>query len=145
MKPFQDVNGRWLGPATDQAIQQAEEALGVPMPSQYREFLLRYGSGVLGPTEIYGLGGPRHGVPHLLWLVEDLAELGLRRPHQLIPFCAEGDGTYSAILAAPLAGQPTGSVVYWSPRPDEVLDIRPAYPSLDDWFAVRLGTATETP
>jgi hypothetical protein len=132
------MNGRWLGPVDEATIVAAEEALGVPMPAQYRSFLLRYGSGTVGQHEIYGLGGSTNGVPNLLWLVEDLRKLGLKRPTQVIPFHAEGDGDYSAILAAPLSGQPTGVVVYWSPRPDEVLEIRPAYATLEDWFAARV-------
>ncbi len=138
MKALEGKNGRWLGPVDDAVVMAAEEELGVPVPSSYRDFLLKYGSGIVGHLEIYGLGGPRTGVPSVLWLVDDLRESGLSRPTQVIPFHAEGDGDYSAILAAPLSGQPTGAVVYWSPRRDDVLDVRPAYSTLDDWFAARL-------
>lgn len=130
--------GRWLGPTTEAEVVAAEEDLGLAFPSEYRAFLLRYGSGVVGSHEIYGLGAKRTAVPHLLWLVNDLKKSGLNRPPQLVPFHAEGDGDYSAVLAAPLAGQATGSVVYWSPRRDDVLDLRPAYKSLAEWFAARV-------
>lgn len=139
MKALQGKDGDWLGPVGEDEVLAAEEALGVVFPPQYRQFLLEYGSGVVGAYEIYGLGGDRNGVPHLLWLVDDLEKFGLKRPPQLIPFHAEGNGDYSAILAAPLKGLRQGSVVYWSPRRDDVLDVQPAYDSLEDWFADRLG------
>ncbi len=131
--------GRWLGPVSDEIVTAAEESLGVVFPPEYRAFLLKYGSGVVGVHEIYGLGGNPTSVPSLLWLVNDLSKSGLKRPTQVVPFYAEGDGDYSAILAAPLAGQRTGSIVYWSPRRDDVLDLRPAYSTLEEWFAGRCG------
>jgi hypothetical protein len=130
--------GRWLGPTTEAEVVVAEEALVLVFPPEYRAFLLRYGSGVVGSHEIYGLGGKRTAVPHLLWLVDELKKSGLKRPPQLVPFHAEGDGDYAAILAAPLVGQTTGSIVYWSPRRDDVLDLRPAYKSLEEWFTARV-------
>ena len=131
--------GRWLGPVGEEVVMLAEERLGVPMPASYRKFLLTYGSGIVDDLEIYGLGGSRKGVPNLLWLVDDLREAGLQRPPQLLPFHAEGDGDYSAILAAPLHGHPTGSVIYWSPRRDDEVDVRLAFSTLDEWFLSRLG------
>ena len=139
MTALEGKAGRWLGPAAEADVVAAEEALGLVFPAEYRAFLLRYGSGAVGSHEIYGLSGKRTAVPHLLWLVDDLKKSGLKRPPQLVPFHAEGDGDYSAILAAPLAGHATGAVVYWSPRRDDVLDLRPAYGSLEDWFADRCG------
>ena len=129
--------GRWFGPVYEAIVASAEESLGVALPEQYRDFLLRYGSGLVGSYEIYGLGGPPNRVPSLLWLIEDLQRSGLHRPKSVIPFHAEGDGDYSAVLAEPLCGQPAGAVVYWSPRQDDVLDVKPAYASLNDWFAER--------
>ena len=126
-----------MGPLTEDSVVAAEEELGVLFPAEYRQFLLQFGSGIVGSHEIYGLGGNRKTVPHLLWLIDDLRASGLKRPTQLIPFYAEGDGDYSAILAAPLAGQPAGAVVYWSPRRDDVLDFRVAYASFYAWFGDR--------
>jgi hypothetical protein len=139
MNVLEGKSGLWLGPASEGQVVAEEEALGLIFPAEYRAFLLRYGSGAVGPHEIYGLGGKRHDVPNLLWLLDDLEKSGVNRPSQLIPFHAEGDGDYSAILAAPLADYVTGAVVYWSPRPDDVLDLRPAYGSLEEWFADRCG------
>jgi hypothetical protein len=124
---------------SDEDIVATEEKLGVLFPAAYREFLASHGSGVVGPHEIYGLGGSPERSPHLLWLIADLKELRLIRPAQLIPFYAEGDGDYSAVLAAPLHGHRTGAVVYWSPRPDDTLDLRPAFDSFDEWYAHRVG------
>lgn len=36
-------------------IVEAEEQVGVPFSEDYREFLLRYGGGVVGPYPIFGL------------------------------------------------------------------------------------------
>jgi hypothetical protein len=138
MKALEGKHGMWLGPVDEARVVALEEALGVVIPPQYRAFLLRYGSGIVGPCEIYGLGGPTNAVPNLQWLVDDLKTTGLHRPAQLLPFYAEGDGDYSAILAAPLAGQPTGAVVNWSPRPDKVVDVKPQFASLEAWFAARV-------
>jgi hypothetical protein len=139
MKVLEGKMGMWLGPVNEVEVVAAEETLGLVFPASYRAFLLRYGSGIIGSHEIYGLGGKQTSVPHLLWLIDDLKKSGLKRPPQLVPFHAEGDGDYSAILAAPLAGQPTGAVAYWSPRPDDAVDLRRAYKSLEDWFAARGG------
>jgi hypothetical protein len=139
VKQLEGKTGQWLGPVTETEIVATEEALGLVFPAEYRAFLLQYGSGIIGSNEIYGLGGKRSAVPHLLWLVDDLAKSGLNRPLQLVPFHAEGDGDYSAILAAPLASQPLGAIVYWSPRHDNILDLRPAYKSLESWFAAYCG------
>lgn len=138
MKSLEGKSARWFGPVDEFSVAKAEESIGVPMPALYKSFLLQYGSGVIGQYEIYGLGCPQNGVPNLLWLIQDLKQIGLQRPTQIIPFHAEGDGDYSAVLAAPLAGQSVGSVVYWSPRRDDQLDIRPAAVSLEDWFANRV-------
>ena len=137
MKTLEREAGRWLGPTAEAEVARAEETFGLVFPQEYRAFLLQYGSGVVNSHEIYGLGGESTAVPHILWLVEDLKKSGLQRPSQVVPFHAEGDGDYSAILAAPLAGQPTGAIVYWSPRRDDVLDLRTAYHSLEEWFAAR--------
>jgi hypothetical protein len=138
MRALEGKRGKWLGPVMEAEIVAAEEALGVVLPGSYRRFLLEFGSGIVGSHEIDGLGGPGDRVPSLLWLVEDLRKSGIKRPTQVVPFHAEGDGDYSAVLAAPLAGQPAGAVVYWSPRRDDVRDIRPGYPTLEDWFAARV-------
>jgi hypothetical protein len=36
-------------------IDQAEQQIGVPFDEDYREFLLRYGGGMVGPYPIFGL------------------------------------------------------------------------------------------
>jgi hypothetical protein len=36
-------------------IARAEQAIGVPFPDDYREFLLRYGGAMVGPYPIFGL------------------------------------------------------------------------------------------
>jgi hypothetical protein len=41
--------------ASLESIEAAEEAIG-PFPSEYREFLSRFGYASVGPHEIYGLG-----------------------------------------------------------------------------------------
>ena len=137
MISLKDKSAIWLGPVVEPAIVAAEEVLSQQMPKSYRRFLLQYGSGIIDGHELYGLGGPDTVVPSLLWLVADLRSSGLQRPPQLIPFHAEGDGAYSAVLAAPLNGQPTGAVVYWSPRRDAAVDFKPGYASLGDWFKAR--------
>ncbi len=139
MKALSGKRGRWLGPVDEAVVLAAEERLGLPFPAQYRRFVLEYGSGIVGSHEIYGFGGPEVCVPSLIWLVDDLQRVGLKRPAQLLPFHAEGDGAYSAVLAAPLAGYPTGAVVYWSPHDDDTLEVELACLSLEAWFDARVG------
>jgi hypothetical protein len=49
--------GLFSGPPTAEAIQKAEEALGLKFPSEYLEYVKAYGSGGIGGTEIEGVEG----------------------------------------------------------------------------------------
>jgi hypothetical protein len=43
------------GPVTMEEVDAASVALGLPFPPDYREFLLRYGGGFVGPNPIFGV------------------------------------------------------------------------------------------
>lgn len=134
-------NAIWLGPVNEESLQHAEEYLGVPFPKEYREFVLRYGSGFVESYEIYGLGSSKEKAPNILWLIEEFRKMGFHRPVQLLPFHAEGDGVYSVVLAAPFNGYKTGSIVYWYPRHDDFIDVKAASTNLKEWFSLRLSVS----
>lgn len=54
-KRFQEYPGARAEPAPEPEIQAAEQRLGCIFAPDYREFLARFGSGLVGPDPIYGL------------------------------------------------------------------------------------------
>lgn len=80
----------------DKLIIEAEKKLGVSFPPSYRSFLLNYGCGGVGSSEIYGIikSNPYgFGVPNAIWLTLDEREKW-NLPHQFIIIGDTGDGDW---------------------------------------------------
>lgn len=139
MSIFQRYVTRCFGAVEEAEIRRLETNLGVALPSEYRAFLADHGSGILGHLEILGLGCEPVSVPSLPWMIGDLEEAGFKRPRELIPISAIGNGDFAAILAATVEDIAVGSVVYWSPRRDDELRLETAAASFSAWLEDQLG------
>lgn len=130
---------RWLGPATEAAVAEMEARLSLRFPSQYRAFLLRCGCGLVGHTEIYGLGCPPGRLPDLAFVLDRLEARGFVRPGGLVPISALGNGDLVALVAEPLGEHAVGALVYWQPSRDHTPRIWPAAADFDAWLAAQGG------
>ena len=80
----------FVGARSPALIQRAELAVGLRFPPTYRRFLIEYGAGNIGGTEIYGViedNFESSSVPDAIWL--NLTD----RREGLFVFCALGEGT----------------------------------------------------
>lgn len=130
---------RYVGPASEADITAAEAEIGAPLPAAYRAFLAEHGAAVIGSTEVYGLGVPPTGVPHVLWRVRTLARDGFPSTPVLLPISPVGDGSYAALLLRAAGTIPAGTVVYWDPdAAGAAAGIRGiAAPNFETWLAER--------
>lgn len=127
------AQGRWFGPVDTSVIEGVEAELKVDFPLEYRQFIERYGRGIIGSTEIYGLGGDESSRFNVLNVIRNMESLSIKRPPILIPISPIGNGDYSAILAEVHEDLAQGTVVFWSPRPDEILDVKKEASSFAEW------------
>ncbi|MBQ2262139.1 MAG: SMI1/KNR4 family protein [Loktanella sp.] len=105
---FRDLceNGIVAGPASDTQIKDAETALRVVFPDQYRTFLRGYGALVAQGIEIYGIIYPVKNDPPM-WQQVVETTLQLRSWKQagsensgMIPISQDGAGNYFYLEAA---------------------------------------------
>jgi hypothetical protein len=106
---------RYASPAPEADILAAEAEIGARLPAAYRAFLAEHGAAVIGSTEVYGLGVPPTGVPHVVWNMRTLANDGFPSAPVLLPISPVGDGSYAAILLRTVGENSAGTVVYWDP------------------------------
>lgn len=82
------------GPKEPALLERAEERLGLNFPPIYRRFVLEFGAGGFGGTEIYGVTGPEFdssSIPNVVWLTLHRRQVeGL--PHHLVPIHDLDDG-----------------------------------------------------
>lgn len=83
----------FVGPASDDLLQEAERALGHPLTGDYRAFVASYGAGNFGSQEIYGIFKPdfQAGPPEAIGSTLDARQSGL--PPGAVMVYDEGDGT----------------------------------------------------
>lgn len=80
-------------------IMEAEEKLGINFPKTYRLFLMKYGCGGVGSSQIYGIpkqGIEAWGVPNGIWLTLDERKKW-SYPKHLIIVSDTGDGFWYAL------------------------------------------------
>lgn len=84
----------FVGPRPESLIQAAEKRLGLEFPPTYRRFLLEYGAGSFGSSEICGVidyDFEHSSVPDAIWYT--LIERNeARLPNELIVIYEVGDG-----------------------------------------------------
>jgi hypothetical protein len=102
MLAFDDLctQGNFSGPASEQAIGQAQNELKVVFPQEYKEFLERYGAVLIPGAEIFGLPDTSKNSPPL-WNDVISVTLNLREQRQygsenvsFIPIAEDGTGVY---------------------------------------------------
>lgn len=92
--------GEVSGPVDDLAIAQAESALGVQFPDEYRDLIRRYGAVLAGGVEVYGLPKVEGDTPPL-WQdvvavtkqLREWAQAGADR-QSFVAICDDGTGVY---------------------------------------------------
>jgi cell wall assembly regulator SMI1 len=89
------TESEFSGGASEADVQEAENALGVHFPFQYRQFLLHFGSGFASSEEFVGLGGPSH--LNVVWLTNKLRGREGGFPSWLIPIHTDGYGNYDCL------------------------------------------------
>lgn len=94
------AQGACSGPATQAVIDQAETALGVRFPRQYREFLSQFGAGVFDGATLYGLPDPLTNEPplwedvvHVTQQLRGWGQAGTENPAN-VPISDDGTGVY---------------------------------------------------
>jgi hypothetical protein len=120
--------GEFVGPRPAELIAAAEQALGFRFPPSYRRFLLDYGAGSVGATEIYGVideDFEDSGIPDGVWY-----NLELRREGQtetLHAFYSVGDGTLFCLDASRVAEDGEMPVVAVGSGDEEMEEIAPDF------------------
>ena len=113
---------RVVGPATEEQIEEAEEALGVAFPATYPSFLAELGAGSILGSEIYGvvrdLAAP--GPPNVVWM-----NLHLRRdaglPEHLIVVADLDDSSAFALDVSGAGSYEAPVLRIWPGEPSEAL------------------------
>jgi hypothetical protein len=100
------ASGEVFGSIPETVIIAAEAELNVSFPQQYRDFLRRFGSGLIGGLEIYGLPDPEKNNPPL-WQdvvkvtkqLREWAQSGSENP-AYVPITEDGTGVFFFLDAA---------------------------------------------
>ena len=94
------VSGEVSGPCSETTIHDAEAALNVSFPQQYRDFLTNFGSGLFAGIEVYGLPDPVKNDPPLWQDVVKVTkqlrgwgQAGTDNP-KFVPITEDGTGVY---------------------------------------------------
>jgi cell wall assembly regulator SMI1 len=104
------ADGEVSGPCSLAAIDDAETALNVTFPQQYRDFLTNLGSGLFAGIEVYGLPDPVQNDPPI-WQdvvkvtkqLREWGQAGADNP-KYIPIAEDGTGVYFFIDTAAAPG-----------------------------------------
>ncbi|WP_322864732.1 SMI1/KNR4 family protein (plasmid) [Aquicoccus sp. G2-2] len=94
------ADGETFGPIPEAAVAAAEADLNVRFPQQYRDFLQRFGAGLFGGAEIYGLPDPEQDDPpfwqDVVKVTKQLREWGQAGAENpaYIPIADDGTGVY---------------------------------------------------
>jgi len=130
-------------PATEAEIEEAEQALGAPLPDSFRWFQLEFGDFQHGPLDIYTV---RHAEPPPYDIVginrNARTELHPRLPAHLIAFSDNGGGDYLCFDTTRREANEC-PVVWWDHEQDEQQVPEPAAPSFPDWLEAELRERAE--
>lgn len=101
--------------ASAEEVSAFEKEVGVSLPDAYKLFLTTFGCGVMGHTEVYGLGCPETGIPNVRFLLNALKEKGFFFPKGLVPISDADEGFYVCILCEAVNGFNVGAIVVCRP------------------------------
>ncbi|WP_109852416.1 SMI1/KNR4 family protein [Aquimarina sp. AU58] len=104
------------GEVSIEIINEIEKHLDIVFPEKYKEFLIEYGSGIIGYIDFFGV---KKGLdiflktpPNIIYFNENLRKYGLRK--DIIAISYAGDQEYF-VLNCDLNHQNYGSVYVWNP------------------------------
>ena len=106
--------GRFVGPRSELLIQAAEKTIGITFPNTYRRFLLEYGAGNFGSSEIYGIIDEdfmNSGIPDSVWYTMKLRS-DFSLPNHLFVIHDVGNGEMVGLNFAKIANDETPVVVF---------------------------------
>lgn len=84
----------FAGNRSESLIKEAEKALGITFPETYRQFLLKYGAGNFGGSEIYGIIDENFinsSIPDGIWFTL-IERKKICLPQNLVVIYSTGDG-----------------------------------------------------
>lgn len=111
------------GPAAASAIDEAESALGVSLPDDYRAFLARHDGVRLDDNRLEPRRTPTGGADALYSTSELTGARPPGFPDRLVPIGEAGGGDQIALDGA--------KVVQWEHETDDVVELAPSF---DAWF-----------
>lgn len=108
-----------LGPRPEELVAKAEKELGLHFASQYRDFLLRFGTAHIGYHEIYGViddDFENSSVPDAIWYTLVERHKGdVRLPSHLVIISDTGDGGLLCLDFKRLTNDSEPTVVHYEP------------------------------
>lgn len=112
---FDDAGLEGTGGVSQEALEKAEEILGFKFAQDFREFLLKYGTGILGSFEIFGIvSNPESdtkAIPNGVWLTCEMrGSIGLLKNHFV--FGEDGIGGYFVLNCNATESAQSGAVLY---------------------------------
>jgi SMI1/KNR4 family protein SUKH-1 len=125
-------------PAALPQIEDAERALGAPLPESFRKFQLEFGECENAPIDIYSLlPAEQPGLNLVSINLEARTEMGPRLPAYLIAFSDNGAGDLLCFDTRTISGN-EAPVVYWDHELDEGQTPEPVALSFVEWLRVEL-------
>lgn len=97
--------------ASTYEIIKLENDYSVRLPEDYKQFLLYFGCGRIGNTEIYGLGCPDNAIPNLRFVIESVKKDNKSFPEMMIPIGKSFEGCFICILCAPYKNLAYGAII----------------------------------
>ena len=109
---------QFVGGVPFEEVWVAQQALGVTFPESYQDFLTKYGAGSFGGPDIYGLGVPDDGLPHVVWATRSLQEQDDWFPADLVVIQDTGEGDILCLATSRPSPDYPGEcpIVQWIPE-----------------------------
>jgi antitoxin YobK len=126
--------GYFAGEQTTELIEKAEKALNVVFPESYKQFLLQYGAGSFGSSEVYGVikyDFVNSSVPDAVWLTMREREHGLVKDAVVI--YSVGDGWQHCLLCNQ-SNEQNNIVSYYAPAPAELQKYETVFESFGEFL-----------
>jgi cell wall assembly regulator SMI1 len=134
------------GGVSGEHIEGASQAIGLPFPPQYVQFLREFGAGGVSSEEFMGLGGLQH--LNVTWLTNELRKddpesTHARFPHTFIPLRHDGYGNYDCIDTTSPTRDGEFQIVEWAHDGGDEQECRVLAESYFDWLKDMLNMIRE--